>query len=86
MHLLAQLEMGVCTMQVWAVRDNVSELVLGVSAAHLAVAPYYSLTFALVAFAYGLSIVIPSGEAPRKAGEGRTPRNLHGAPVEGDST
>lgn len=47
-------------LKVWAVRDNVAEMALGVPASHLATGPYYSLTFVLCLAAYCLSIVIPS--------------------------
>lgn len=47
--------------QVWAVRENVSELVLGKSATYLPNGGFYQLTAALVAVAYGLSVVVPSG-------------------------
>ncbi|GAB4819195.1 hypothetical protein N2152v2_006241 [Parachlorella kessleri] len=47
-------------LKVWAVRDNVAELALGVTACQLPLVHYYGLTYLLVALAYGLSIVIPS--------------------------
>lgn len=47
--------------QVWAVRDNVSELAFGKPAMQLLKWEFYLLTFVLVAIAYLLSIFIPSG-------------------------
>lgn len=46
--------------QVWAVRENLSELALGLPAARLSAVPFYSGTAALVLGAYGLSTLIPS--------------------------
>ena len=46
--------------QVWAVRENVCELALGVPALHLTAAPFYSATALLVAGAFGISVMVPS--------------------------
>lgn len=47
-------------LQVWAVRENVCELALGLPALQLAAVPFYGLTALLVAAAFGLSILVPS--------------------------
>ena len=44
----------------WAVRENVSELALGVPALQLSHPTYYATTFLLVAAAFLISIFVPS--------------------------
>lgn len=44
----------------WAVRENLAELALGVPAVQLAATPFYGLTALLVAAAFGISILVPS--------------------------
>lgn len=46
--------------QVWAVRENLVELALGMPALRLGHVSYYGLTALLVAAAYGISILVPS--------------------------
>ena len=46
--------------QVWAVRESVCELALGVPALQLAAGPFYCSTALLVAAAFGISIMVPS--------------------------
>lgn len=46
--------------QVWAVRENVSEMVYKRHALQLRPFVYYQTTAVLVAVAYGLSVVVPS--------------------------
>jgi hypothetical protein len=47
-------------LQVWAVRENLSEMMFGVQALALPRATFYMMTLVIVAAALGLSIVVPS--------------------------
>lgn len=46
--------------QVWAVRENLVELALGIPVLRLSRKAFYGLTALLVAAAYGISILVPS--------------------------
>ena len=46
--------------QVWAVRENLCELTLGITATRLALPQFYGLTLFLVVVAYIISIAVPS--------------------------
>ena len=52
------------SVQVWAVRENLCELALGVTATRLALPQYYGLTLFLVIVAYIISIAVPSESLP----------------------
>lgn len=47
-------------LKVWAVRENLCELALGLPALQLSHGPFYGITLALVMAAYGISILVPS--------------------------
>ena len=49
-----------CFLQVWAVRDVLCELLLGVPAHNLSAGPFYGATLLLVAAAYAISVMVPS--------------------------
>lgn len=49
-----------CFLQVWAVRDALCELLLGVPAHNLSAGPFYGATLLLVAAAYAISVMVPS--------------------------
>jgi hypothetical protein len=45
---------------VWAVRDALCELLLGVPAHNLSAGPFYGATLLLVVAAYAISVMVPS--------------------------
>jgi hypothetical protein len=45
---------------VWAVRDALCELLVGVPAHNLSAGPFYCATLLLVAAAYAISVMVPS--------------------------